>query len=203
MATIPTDYVSESLAAYPALLNRYLVAKLITGIETSKKLETAEPRKHTACTAPPTELDAERAHVNHAEKVTWTRRLRGDVGPTDKEAAGDLGIGGMKDTAASVARLTYSQQFGAKLGGALTALLGSRLSRVQQTCELMGTKVPDAKPPAEAVAAVRAMICEHTEHVPPTMHTCSNLGERPRKTRRQRQPTGALQELRRASFTSL
>ena len=53
MAAIPKDYVSESLAAYPALLNRYLVAKIITGIETSKKLETAEPRKRIAVTAPP------------------------------------------------------------------------------------------------------------------------------------------------------
>ena len=109
--------MSESLAAYPALLNRYLVAKLINGIKTCIKLETAEPRKRLCSgeapdeplhnrvlgTSSPTEPPTKRAHVNHAEAVTWTRRSRGHVGPTDKQAADDLAIGGMKDTVASVA----------------------------------------------------------------------------------------------------
>ena len=92
------------------------------------------------------------------------------MGPTDKQAADDLAIGGMKDTAASVARLSYSHQSGAKLGGALKAQLGSKVDWVRQTCDLMGTKLPDAKPPPEAVAAVRSVICEHVGHVPPTDH---------------------------------
>ena len=96
MKVTPVSYVSESLAAYPPLLNRYLVSKLITGVNTAEKLETAEPPQ-------------KQVRVNHAEAVNWTRRLRGNVLPTDKQAADDLAIGGMKDTAASVARLSYSQ----------------------------------------------------------------------------------------------
>ena len=142
MAIAPTAYVSESLATYPPLLNRYLVAKLLNGINTAVKLETAAPRKRSCSweataellhdrvpgSSSSTEPSNKRVHVNHSEAVTWTKRLRGHVGPADKQAADDLAIGSMKDTAALVARLSYSQQFGAKLGGALKALLGSLMA---------------------------------------------------------------------------
>ena len=75
MATTPTDYVSQSLAAYPALLNRYLVAKIIKGIESAPKLETAEPRKHTTTAAPSSEPAFKQARANYNEQVQWTRRL--------------------------------------------------------------------------------------------------------------------------------
>ena len=83
MAVTPTDYVSASLAAYPALLNRYLVAKLISGIESSPKLETAEPPKRSSTTSTE-EPPSKRAQVNYAEQVSWTRRLRGEATITDK-----------------------------------------------------------------------------------------------------------------------
>ena len=56
-------------------------------------------------------------HVPKAccEKVQWQQQLRGIVGPTDKEIADDMAIGGLRNTAASVSRLTYFVSFGLKL----------------------------------------------------------------------------------------
>ena len=49
-----------------------------------------------------------------AEKITWRDPLRGSLQPTDKEAADERAIGGLRDTAASLARLTATADFGTK-----------------------------------------------------------------------------------------
>ena len=58
-----------------------------------------------------------------SEKVVWLDPLRGRWEPTDKEAADALAIGGLRDAAASLDKLTFSAACGANLGLALTKLI--------------------------------------------------------------------------------
>ena len=46
------------------------------------------------------------------EKIEWRDPLRGPIDLTDKEKADALAIGGMRDAAASLEKLTYSAEFG-------------------------------------------------------------------------------------------
>ena len=92
--------------------------------------------------------------------------LRGIVGPTAKEPADALIIGGLRNTADSVSRLTCSAKFGRGLGVKLHPLHLDEMkahqdkpenSWVTRTCASIGTKdnaVPLSRPPAEAIEPV-------------------------------------------------
>ena len=90
---------------------------------------------------------------------------------TDKEKADDLAIGGMRNTAASVRKLTYSAAFNLKLGDIIRAkLTGERDTHtdydqcwISRTCSIIGSpKAEQLKPPSDAIAAAKALLVEHT-----------------------------------------
>ena len=96
------------------------------------------------------------------------------MGPTDKEIADDMAIGGLRNTAASVSRLTYSASFGLKLGQEIQTGLRADMeahrtkgtleqSWVCLSCKVVGSKKEDKlRPPAAAVAAVEAVLVKQT-----------------------------------------
>ena len=114
------------------------------------------------------------------ERVQWQQQLRGITGPTEKEIADDLAIGGLRNTAETVSRLSYSAEFGIKLGSDMQAALRSEMdehrakgtlqdSWVYQACKIIGSKKEEKKrPPAQAVEAVKALIVKHVQ--PPEAH---------------------------------
>jgi len=105
------------------------------------------------------------------------------VGPTDKEIADDMAIGGLRNAAASVSRLTYSASFSLKLGQSIQDVLRADLeahrpvdtldqSWVYMSCKVVGSKKEDKlRPPADAVAAVEAVLIEHTNPPDSSNHT--------------------------------
>jgi hypothetical protein len=158
-------FVSAKLAAYPDLLNRYLVAKLSAAINVLPKQSLKRPS--------PVILDKAPAHRTFTEAIAWRQRLRGIVEPDAKEMADMLAIGGLRNAADSVGRLHTVQAFGITLGDELRKLLMANFTEcsaaghiedawVNQTCSLIGTKRDDARPPLEAVEAVKAVIMRHT-----------------------------------------
>ena len=98
--------MATQLETYPPLLNRFLVNAMRIGIHNNlqwlKRKVTGESTS-----------SATRFKYSHgfAEKIVWRDPLRGALQPTDKEAADDRAIGGLRDTAASVARLTKTAEF--------------------------------------------------------------------------------------------
>ena len=48
--------------------------------------------------------------------------------PTDKEAADERAIGGLRDTASSVSRLTHTAEFGLKMGEEIMEALDAQHS---------------------------------------------------------------------------
>ena len=61
-----------------------------------------------------------------SESIVWLDLHRGRVEPTDKESADAPAIGGLRDAAASLDKLTFSAACGANLGLALTKLIERR-----------------------------------------------------------------------------
>ena len=57
------------------------------------------------------------------EEIQWTDPLRAPLELTDKEKAGALAIGGMRNTADTAGRLSYSSEFGRKLGDAISGMV--------------------------------------------------------------------------------
>ena len=90
---------------------RYLVAKLSSAISSTIRTSRGKSVDATKET-PPKPV----ARSSFSEKVQWMNPLRGTVGPTAKEAADALAIGGLRNTADSVSRLSYSVKFGRGLG---------------------------------------------------------------------------------------
>ena len=92
------------------------------------------------------------------------------MGLTAKEAADALAIGGLRNTAESVSRLTYSAKFGRGLGVQLHTLLlddmkahrdkpeDSWSTRTVVSIGIKDDAVPLSRPPAEAIDAVRNLI---------------------------------------------
>lgn len=97
------------------------------------------------------------------ERIHWKNPLRGNgnTGPTEKEKAYIIAIGGLRNSAATFTRLTYSAQFGLALGLKIRSLLSGHPDWITNTCDVIGTRKEDQRrPPAEAIAAVRAIILE-------------------------------------------
>ena len=85
-----------------------------------------------------------------------TQPLRGNPATNDRVEEDRLAIGGLRDATASLKRLPSVVAFGAKLGDSLMQLLEDNASWVSQTCSCIGSE--SAKPPPEAVVAVREII---------------------------------------------
>ena len=105
---------------YPPLLERYLAVVL--------QLSILRPAQLSLTDAAPNSTEAAEAKLNRArfsfkEQISWLEPLRGTIQPTDKEAADNLAIGGLRNTAASVGRLHMVAAFGRKIGAALRTLL--------------------------------------------------------------------------------
>ena len=162
------NWISEKLAAYPPLLNRYIVAALRIGIYNNG----AATERGAGSTTP-----ASRFCYSHgfAERIVWRDPLRGALTPTEKEAADELAIGGLRDTAAAVGRLSKTADFGFVLGADIRHLLAtqhvsssartqhsSAASWIDATCDLIGaSKDSSLSLPTDAVAAVRELIIQH------------------------------------------
>ena len=76
------------------------------------------------------------------EIIDWKNPLRGieNTGPTAKEKADHIAIGGLRNSAATLTRLTYSAQFGLALGAKLRAVLLDHPDWITDTCKVIGTK---------------------------------------------------------------
>ncbi len=154
---VSPNFVSASLAAYPDLLNRFLVSKLIKALgdvparpfRPSAVMLAVSPRKF-------------------AETVEWRQRLRGVVDIDDKTKADNLAIGGLRNAAESLSRLHTVQAFGIALGNEIRTLLRDNFSKsptdgswIDLTCKLIGSTDKDVRPPADAIAAVKAIMVKH------------------------------------------
>lgn len=94
-----SPYVSESLSAYPDVLNEHIVPKLRKAIHIVKQ---AGP---TFARAAP-EQPAVKAQASFKESVHWRDPLRGAMEPTDKEQADAKAIGGLRNTSESLGELS-------------------------------------------------------------------------------------------------
>jgi hypothetical protein len=153
---VPTSFVSATLAAYPDLLNRFLVAKLCSALAAS----TVQPFRQSPVLLPV-------APRNFSETIEWRQRLRGTVEIDDKSKADLLAIGGLRNAAESVSRLFTVQEFGSSMGNDLRALLLANYasstpagSWIDLTCDLIGTTDKDVRPPLDAIEAVKAVIMQ-------------------------------------------
>lgn len=141
--------------------------------------------------------DCKKARSTFTEKIQWRDSLHGAIGPTDKEQADDLANGGLRNTARTLSRLSYSVEFGMKLGDAIRHTLSDDMERhrtlgrvesswVYRTCEAIGSdNEANLRPPPEAVAAAKDAIAMHTNPPPlarellrrKSMATSSRRGE--------------------------
>ena len=81
-------WAAHKLAAYPPLLNRFLVAALRIGVYNNLQWMR---RKVDAESSKPTTTRFQYSH-GFAEKIVWRDPLRGALQPTEKEAADELAI---------------------------------------------------------------------------------------------------------------
>lgn len=80
----PSGFVSTTFAAYPILLNRYLVAKLRCAV--SRTLVVPKPIENR-CPLEVAQSNMKRARYCFPEKITWLELVRGKVTLTEKEPA--------------------------------------------------------------------------------------------------------------------
>ena len=91
----------------PVLLNWFLVAAVRTAVYTLDNVDNAQD-------------DSLKKPLNNVldplyERVQWQQQLRSISGPPEKEIADDVAIGGLRNTAETVSRLSYSAEFGITL----------------------------------------------------------------------------------------
>ena len=167
-AFTPTEWVSSSLAAYPPLLNRFLVARIAKSVyHCISERWFRRPWPYDQTGAVLTSMPKLKYSHGFSEKIVWLDPLRGRLQPTDKEAADALAIGGLRDAAASLEKLTYSASFGTNLGFALISLVEQQhvehptASWIDATVACIGAeKSLKMKPPVDAIAAVKRLISE-------------------------------------------
>ena len=164
-----SPYVSEGLAAYPDLLNRFIVAKL--------RKATYQVRQSGPTFARPIPEDtAAKAAQIFREKLQWRDPLKGIMEPTDKDKADEAAIGGLRNTVNSVNRLSFTAAFGSKLGAKMKKALDEQPAWVEQTCSAIGSNdeerkskgMPPLRPPPEAMNTIRNLIIDEVkDNIPP------------------------------------
>ena len=138
----PTTFVSATLAANPDPLNCYLVAEIITAIAKRRDaivpgsdaavlshgsaastsavtvgldsvvktgFEISESLSSSVMTHT---LSRAAQRKDFRESIQRRNPLRGTLCPTEKEKADALAIGGLRNTGATIAQLSYSADFG-------------------------------------------------------------------------------------------
>lgn len=161
-------YVSSTLAAYPKLLNRYIAAKV--------KIASARMRGSRPAAV---STDHRWSIRLGRDKVHMSQPLRGAEPPDLKDQEDRQAIGGLRNAAESVSRLSHLQTFGRRLGIDIqTSLLSNALDATSKgkpneawtevVCNLIATSDKEARAPLEAVQAVRQLIVKHTGHVADT-----------------------------------
>ena len=174
----PTQFVASALAAYPPLLNRYIVAKLRRAIGDLSQPQASTPGSssapYTLTPRPgPTDDDANNARRRFSERIRWDQRVRGAIPPTEREIGDELALGGLRDAAGTVKRLHMVSAFGRNLGRQLREMLDSNsqshtaagteaMSWVNLTHKAIGSEDPDCRPPSEAIEAVKRLLAETT-----------------------------------------
>ena len=166
---ITSPYVSEGLAAYPDLLNRFIVAKLTKAIHTV----------HQSCPTfarPLAEQPAIKAHASFKETLQWRDPLKGLMEPTDKDKADDASIGGLRNTVEALTKLSFTAAYGLKLGEVLKKKLDEHPEWTDQTCKAIGSNDDERaaaglgplRPPPEAISEIRKLITEFVaDTIPP------------------------------------
>ena len=153
---VHAQYASTAVAAYPHLLNRYLGAKLMKAIKRRRESITPGSDAEVLLTTPTRQamIDALAPRIHpFRERIHWKNPLRGieNTGPTEKEKADHIAIAGLRNSAATLTRLTYSAQFGLALGVKLRAILREHPDWITDTCKVIGTKKEDkCKPPCRS-----------------------------------------------------
>jgi len=146
--------------------NRYLIAKLKLAMDAPKA-----PRPAAAFTT----TAAEAASFGFKEEISWKNQLCGFVPPTEKEQADKMAIGGLRDAATSVGKLSAVATFGRKMYAAIReTLVADRKTNEDQgtpeqswvsvTCKAIGSK-EERVPPEAAIEAVRAIMVRYTAAV--------------------------------------
>jgi len=97
-------YVSEGLSAYPDLLNKYIVAKIVKAILTVRQAGPTFAR-------PVLDQSAAMVHSSFKEKVHWRDPLKGALEPTDKDKADAAAIGGLRNTSESLGKLSFTAAY--------------------------------------------------------------------------------------------
>ena len=194
----PDGFIATKLAAYPHLLNRYIVSKFRDALGVRSPILTRPPSSPTTSTpaaldtstatpiAAPT-LDQSDEHMTQArfkfvERVQLSQRVRGAVAITEKEEADRRAIGGLRDAADSVSRMHLVAAFGRKLSSRLRQLIQFNedthtvantldQSWITATIDAIGSEEPDAGPPAEAIKSVKELIAEACDFTPSTSRT--------------------------------
>ena len=107
---VTSPYVSESLAAYPDLLNRFIVAKISKAVYT----------------------------VRQEGSLQWRAPLKGLLEPTDKDKPDDTSIGGLRNTSDALSKLSFTAPYGLKLGECLRKTLDEHPEWTDQTFSAIG-----------------------------------------------------------------
>ena len=189
----PDGFIATKLAAYPHLLNRYIVSKFRDALGMRSPTLNGPPSlpvtiapaavdsaTTTPVTAPMPEQPDEcmtQARFKFAERVQWSQRVRGAVAMTEKEEADRRAIGGLRDAADSVNRMHMVAAFGRKLSSRLRELIQFNedshtvansldQSWISTTMNAIGSEDAEAGPPAEAIKAVKELISETCNCIP-------------------------------------
>ena len=166
---VTSPYVSESLAAYPDLLNRFIVAKISKAIYTVHQSGPIFAR-------PNPEQPAAKAHAAFKETLQWRDPLKGLLEPTDKDKADDASIGGLRNTSDALSKLSFTAAYGLKLGECLKKNFGRapRVDRPDLQCNwyqrrrTRSSRPEPLRPPPEAIAEIRRLITEYVaDTIPP------------------------------------
>ena len=154
---IPTDFNITKAKAYPDLLNRYLVVKMVkacriqrsqtlrgkpsmpvpqaTGYRSMELEASAAPCK-VARTSADDRTPLARARYSFSEKIRWQDPMGGQDKPTDRETADALAIGGLRNAAGSVSRLHFLASLGQKMGQAMRGALMDNLNKHRRQSDL-------------------------------------------------------------------
>ena len=169
------QYVTTNLAYYTPLLNRYIALKF--KLACSRQSANLHSKPASQATQEHESVACNWNQRMGREAVHFSQPMRGttvDLKMDEERRA----VGGLRDAANTLKKLTASAEFGQKLGLDLMAAVTNNMlahrkagtldqSWVATMCGKIGSE--DSRPaPAEAVEAIRAIIVKHTGHTDET-----------------------------------
>lgn len=147
------QYISASLANYPPLLNRYLAASLKLASKNRVLSNFVNPSAHA--------WDSRTGK----EQVSFSQHLKGAPPVSDRDEKDLQAIGGLRNAAHSVQRLTQLSDFGQGLGKSILECILQNPAWIDSTCALIGGE-QDLKADPSAIQAVRQIIEKQCDFVP-------------------------------------